>query len=175
MLTTAIISVVVAVIFGTLGWRIGYTQGKIAQKALDLEFTKAIPKIGTTARIESRQENPPAYPAFYYLVVTIYNEGDLAARQLKGECRVYSATKSVKDREIPIDREFLGRGQYELERYRLTHGTSGMTVNLTGLEGENSRFNVDIEFKYSGISDGGPQQYKAQYTYDNKSRQLKKL
>ena len=126
------INLIIGLLSLIVGYVFGYRQGKIAQAALDLSITKAIPKIGTAIKIDKRQENPSAFPPFYYLVVTIHNEGELPAHQLKGNCRLYSLTKGVKERNIPIERELLGASPYELESVRLEDGISGMTLNIGG-------------------------------------------
>src|SRR6266478_3262719 len=119
-----------AVLVAFLAYRVGYRQGKTAQRALDLNVSKAIPKIGTSVKIDKRQEQPPAFPPFYYLVATIYNEGELPAKQLKGQCKLFSPINDVKQHTIPIDREFLGSKQYELNPCRL----EGTTVEV-GMDG----------------------------------------
>jgi hypothetical protein len=152
----------------------GYWQGRSAQRSLDLSVIKATPKVGTAVRIDKRQENPPAFPAFYYLIATIYNEGELPAKQLKGYCRVYSATKGVTEHNIPIEREFLGTTPSELELCRLEDGISGSTLDIGTQAGKNIRFNVDIDFSYFGVEDDIPERYSAQYEYDNNGRQMKR-
>jgi hypothetical protein len=170
-----IATLIVSIITGLGGFIIGYWRGRSAQRALDLSLTKAAPKIGTAIRIDKRQENPSTYPPFYYLVVAIYNEGGLPAKQVKGNCRVYSATKNVKERSVPIERDFLGiSSPSELELCRLEDGVSGMTVNLGGRGAENIRFNVDIDFSYFGIEDDTPEQYHAHYEYDYKNQQVRR-
>jgi hypothetical protein len=169
------VCVLIGVVTFVIGSILGYWQGKSAQRTLDLIVTKAVPKIGTTIRIDKRQENPSNYPPFYYLIATIYNEGELPAQQLKGYCRVYSSEKSVREQSIPIARELLGTSSpCELELGRLESGISGMALNLGADDGENARFNVDIQFNYSGIQNT-PQHYSANYEYDHKSRQIIKI
>ena len=125
---------------------IGYIQISIMKQEHDLNVTKATPKIGTSVKIDKRQINPPAYPPFCFLVASIYNEGELPAKQVNGHCKLVSPTKAVKEYSIPISREFLGSSPCELEICRLENGISGMTVDIGGVEGQNIRFNVDIEF-----------------------------
>ena len=152
----------------------GYWQGKTAQRTLDLNIIKATPKIGTSMRIDKRQENPNGFPPFYYLIATIDNEGELPAQQLQGYYRVYSETKCVKEHRIPIEREFLGSSApSELELCRLEDGISGTTLNLAP-DAANIRFNVDIEFHYLGVQNSASQKYCAHYEYDKESRQMKR-
>lgn len=175
MILAGLIITAVAALAGVGGFFIGYRQGKIAQAALDLSLAKAVPKVGTTAEIGKRQENPSNFPPFYYVIVTLYNEGELPAQQLDGECRIYSVPKGVKERIIPIKREFLGVTPYQLESYRIESAFSGMTLNLGGQEGQSIRFNVDIEFEYVGSSNDPLNHYRAKYEYDPKTKQLVKI
>lgn len=161
-------SFIIGVLALVTGYILGYWQGKTAQRALNLSVTKAVPKVGTRLKIDKRQENPAGFPPFYYLIATVYNEGELPAKQLKGHCKLYSPTNDVQERDIPFEREFLGSSPHELEAQKIV----GTTVD-PGMRGEQEiRFNVDIEFEYLGIPDDQPQQYSAKYAYDNKSRQL---
>ncbi len=170
-----LVSLIVSVVTALIGYALGYRQGKISQRALDLSIVKAAPKVGTTVRIDKRQENPPAFPPFYYLVATIYNEGELPAKQLKGHCKLHSPVKSVQERDIPFNREFLGSTPYELESFRLDSGISGTPIDIGASGGQNIRFNVDVEFEYFGIPDDAPQHYSAKYQYNNQRRQLERI
>jgi hypothetical protein len=164
-----LVSLIINVCVALVGYILGYRQGKTAQRALDLSVTKAVPKVSTRVRINKRQEESRAFPPSYYLIATIYNEGELPAKQLKGRCKLYSATNDIQEHDIPIETEFLGPSSpLELEAQRIV----GTTVD-PGMRGDqNIRFNVDIEFEYLGIPDDKPQKYSARYAYDNQSRQL---
>jgi hypothetical protein len=170
---SAILLVAINVLCAAVGWCFGYWQGKTARSALNLNVRKAAPKIGTTAQINKRQVNPPAYPPFYYLVMTIYNEGELPAKQLNGHCKLLSPNKAVKECNIPISRDFLGSSPYEMEICRLEDGIGGSTIDIGGSQGQHVRFNV--EFEFFGISEEKPEPYSAKYEYDPKSRQLVRI
>ena len=156
-----------------LSYRLGYRQATIAKRSLDLSVSKAEPKIGTSVKLDQRQINPPAFPPFCYMVATIYNEGELAARNVKGHCRLHSSTKSVKEHDIPFERDFLGSAPLLLESHRLDNGISGMSIDLN-TSGQGLQFDVDIEFEYFGMSAHVPQRYSAKYRFDSKSRQMLK-
>jgi hypothetical protein len=152
-----------------VAYGVGYWQGRSAQKALDLSITKAIPKLGSDVKINKRQENSRAFPPFYYLVATIYNEGELPAKQLHGHCKLFSPENESQQRNIPINRDFLGSAPFELEAGRLD------ALFIDPDRPSDARFDVDIEFEYFGIPDDKPQRYTAKYRYDNKSGQMNKI
>ena len=152
--------------------RIGRLQISFMQKAHDLKVLKAIPKIGASLRIVTEHPNGTSFPYHYSLVATIYNEGNLAAKDLKGNCKLFSPTKQVAESTIPINRDFLGMNhQYELAACPV----EGATVNNGMIGAAEIRFNMDIEFEYFGLPEDKPQQYAAKYEYDNKSRQMKRI
>jgi len=164
---------VIAIIAAVL---VGYCQWKTTQKSLVVTVKKAIPKVGTRVRIDERQKNPSGFPAFYYLILTIYNDGELPAKQLKGHCKLHSSTKSVQERDIPFQLDSLGPSSpYELEALWLLDGLSGAAIDLKGNGAENIGFNVDIEFECFGIPENVPQRYSAQYKYDPQSRQIVRI
>lgn len=168
-------SIVVSIISLAVGYFLGYWQGKTAQKSYDLSLSKAIPKVGTSVKIDKRQENPGGFPPFCYLVLTIYNDGELPAKQVKGHCRIYSPAKSVEEVDIPFHRDFLGSSPYKLESQRLNNGIGAMPLDVTGTLGQNVRLNVDIDLEYLGIPDGKPQYYSAKYSYDKNSGTMLKV
>jgi hypothetical protein len=153
----------------------GFWQGRTSKRSFDLSVTRAVPKVGTSVKVYKRQENPPGFPAFYYMIATIYNEGELPAKQVKGHCKLHSATKSVKENNIPFEREFLGSSPCQLESHRIDDGISGMSVDLEAVSAKNIRLNVDIEFTYFGIPDDKQHRYAATYEYEHKSRQFVRI
>jgi hypothetical protein len=149
--------------------RIGRIQISFLQRSHELNIVKATPKIGTILRIDERNPNGPAFPTFYFLIATIYNEGDLAAKSLKGNCRLFSPTNQVAERSVQVHRDFLGTTlQYDLAACPI----EGARVQFGMRGAEEIRFNFDIEFQYFGIPDDKPQQYTAKYEYDSKSHQM---
>ncbi|MGH9682184.1 MAG: hypothetical protein ACRD4S_01020 [Candidatus Acidiferrales bacterium] len=172
-MNVAFISLVSAAAIAIVGWIFTYLQLRTERKAHALDVAKATPQLGTEIRIDKRQENPSTYPAFYYIVVSIYNAGQLAASDLKGNCRIYSTAGSIKNREIPIHREFLDNSTpYQLESYRLDD-SAGTTIDLFPTQiRQNISFNIYIEFEFSGFPNAGRQSYKANYGYEPKSNQI---
>lgn len=163
------LSLVLNVLVGLLGYLLGYRQAKTAARQLDLDMLKAAPKVGSTVRIEPKREASHV-PESYYLVVTIYNEGEFAAKQLKGECKLFSPINDIEEHILPIGRDFLGATPYELEPCRLV----GSKV-INAMRGHYGiSLNVDIEFQYFGLADDKPLQYTAKYEH-YKNTQLKKI
>jgi hypothetical protein len=149
--------------------RNGRIQISFMRREHELSIAKAMPKVGTTVRIDEKNPHGPAYPIFYSLVATIYNEGDLAAKNLKGHCKLFSPTNDIGERSVQINRDFLGMAlQYEVAPCPI----EGVKVRQGMMGAEEIRFNLDIEFEYFGIPDDQPQQYAAKYQYDNKTHQM---
>jgi len=158
-------------IISALAVLVAFLAYRVGRRQWNLGVAKAIPKVGTWVRIDKRQEQSTAFSPSYYMVATIYNEGELPAKQLKGHCKLFSPINEVKQHTIPIIREFLGSAPYELEPCRL----EGTTVDV-GMDGrQDIRFNVDIEFEFFGIPDDKPQKYSAKHEWDNKNRQMIKI
>jgi hypothetical protein len=152
--------------------RVGFIQITIMRQAHQLNIAKAMPKIGTSLTIDKRQEHSAAFGPSYYLIATIYNEGDLPAQQLKGHCKLFSPINEIKQQDIPIDRELVGRtSPYKLEERRI----EGTSVDAAFRSGQHIRINVDIEFDFLSIPDDRPQHYSAKYEYDNKGQQMIKV
>lgn len=125
----------------------------------------AAPKIGTSMNI---QEEEATFPPFYYMTTSIYNEGELAAKQLSGHWKLFSPDGAVKECEVSIEMDSLLSTPYQSEPCLL----QGPRV-LAAMSGESKiRFQVDIEFDYFGISKDQPQHYSAQYQYDPRSHQM---
>ena len=165
-----LISVMIGVLvtlFGIyIGQRTGLLEISIAKKALDLSLTKAAPKVGSMITVEERYDNGRDFPAFLYLITTIYNEGELPAGQLDGDWKLTSSY-GVPNRVIPIRRDFLGSVPYKFEAPRITQG---------GIPRENEfRFDVDIEFNYSVASQEQPGHYHAKYRYDYETKRMNKV
>jgi hypothetical protein len=160
------IASVLVTLFGIyIGQRMGLWQFAIASKAHNLNVRRAVPKLGTALRIEPSQEGDPIFFApCQYLIISIYNAGELAATQLYGYCKLSSPSNSVKQSSIPIAREFLdSTGPYELEPWLIEWTTA--TWNQVA-------FNVDIEFDYFGLSPDKPEHYKATHHFDQESRRF---
>ncbi len=156
---------VVATLLGAfVAQHIGIIQISLMHEAHTLNVLKAMPRIGTSIDIDERHDNGPGYPPFIYLKTTIYNEGELSVAKLKGDWKLTS-TYGIANNVIPLWREILGTVPYQLQPYKITE--SGMSDASKSL-----RFNIDIQFDYSGIADNEPYKYSAKYAYDPKSKQM---
>jgi hypothetical protein len=169
------LGVAVTLFAALLGYRIGRRQVAVASEAHTLSATKAAVKLGTKVHIDKRQENPPGFPPFYYLMATIHNEGELPAKQVNGYWKLYSPTKSIKEQRIPFGADFLGSSPIQLESHRLDDGISGMSIDLNGIGAQNIRIDVDFELDYVGLTDEQTHHYGARYQYDHASRQMVRI
>jgi hypothetical protein len=167
----AALGVAATLLCALVAQRVGIVQIRWMADAHALNILKAEPKIGSTVKIDYRNENGPAYNPTCYLIATIYNEGELAARKLKGSCKLFSPSKELFDCDIPISRDFVGKSPYELSAYRI----GGPAVGRLESGGHKLALNVDVEFDYFGLSDDQPQHYSAKYQYDENTRQMVKL
>jgi hypothetical protein len=166
-LISGMIGFLVALFGIFIGQRTGLLHVSIAKKALDLEVTKATPKVGTSIEIDERHDNGPHYPPFLYLTTTIYNEGKLPISQLDGNWKL-AASYGVPNRTIPIQREYLGSTTpYQFQPYRITQ--SGTAANNQFV------FDVDIEFDYIVPPENQPQHYSAKYRYDYHGKRMNRV
>jgi len=145
--------------------RAGIIQISLVREVHSRNLRPVAPKVGTSLRI---QEEQAAFPPFYYLTTSIYNEGGLAAKQLNGYWELSSSDNAVKKCEVSIEMDSLLSTPYQSEPCLL----QGPSV-LAAMRGESKiRFQVDIEFDYFGVSKDQPQHYSAKYQYDPESRQM---
>jgi hypothetical protein len=170
MLVVAIGSVFVTLFSIFIGQRLGLWNLTLAKTAHDLNVRRSLPKIGTEIWIEQRQVHPANFSPFSILRVSIYNAGEFAAKQLKGQCELICPGNSVQQFTIPIDREFLDSTRpYELEPYRI----EGIALERIMAGAPNQlMFNVNIEFDYFGLSPDEPEHYSASCHFDSNSRRL---
>ena len=157
-------TMVVAFIAHKLGW----IQISIMKKAHELNRNLATPKIGTTVTIEARTPNSSRLDIVrFFLVTTIYNEGQLAAEKIQGNWNL-SGSDSGQNRMIPIARDYLGQGSpYELEAEEL----GGNTIT-NAIKGGQATINVDVDFTYVGLAQNQKQKYRAQYQYDSRRKKM---
>jgi len=141
----------------------------VAKEEHDLNLRKAAPALDSSVRITERQINPVGYDPFYYIVITIYNHGDLAATQLNGHWRMYSPRQMIQEYNVPIRRDALGALPNEFEPYRIIGPGIEAAIRR---HAENVSINVDIEFDYFGFSPEEPQHYAAQWQYDHHNGQM---
>ncbi len=144
-----------------IGQRMGFLQLTLARNVHALNVTRSRPKIGTEVRLEIEEPYSMNHPGSRYLMMTIYNAGELAATQLNGYCKLSSPDESIQEFTIPIVREFLDSVRpYDLEPKRLEW--------IKGFWNE-TRFNVNIEFDYFGLPSDEPEHYSASYHFDHES------
>jgi hypothetical protein len=146
---------------GIAHW-VGLFQITLMRRAHDLNVRLAMPKVGTHPRIVPKNVLGTNHAPFYYLVISIYNEGDLPAKDLNGRWTIYSPINEIKRREGLISREFLRACEYELEACQI----EGTTLHNAMMGGQGISINIDIEFDYFGISENEPQHYARKYEFD---------
>jgi hypothetical protein len=154
-----------------VAWKIGLIQISWMRQEHQLNVLRASPKIGTSLRIEERNINGPAYAPWYYLITSIYNEGELAASNLNGQWKLTSPNRSVIEGELPISREFLGPTPYQLEPFHIIGGTVVFAMEGNN-KGNTVTFKVDVEFDYTSMTNEQPQHYSAHYEFDHKYRKM---
>jgi len=145
--------------------KLGWIQISLAKKAHKLNVNLATPKIGTTVKIEGRNVRPDVIR--YFMVTTIYNEGQLAAEKLHGNWNL-ACSDSSQNRTIPITRDYLGQGApYELKPEEL----GGMAITNAIKSGQVA-INIDIDFTYTGLAKDQTHKYSAKYQYDTIRKEM---
>lgn len=147
-----------------------FTSG-LPKSNMNLTFVKSSPVIDSVVRLISGQVNPGGYRPFQYVVTSIHNYGDLPARNLQGNCRIYSPAIAITQYDIPIRRDALGPSPYEFAEFQLV----GVRVDEIIQHGGEISIHVDIEFDYFGISEDQPKHYSAHHRYDPHSKQMVKI
>jgi hypothetical protein len=145
----------------------GWIQIRIAAQELELNTTKATPKIGTTVRIEKRQIPSQSNLCIIYIVTHIYNEGDLAASKIDGDWKL-SCSKNVLNRTVRIRLDHLGKSN----PHDMEHQFGGIQEWRDVWSGKDISIEVDINFRYFGLEEQGEQQYAARYHYDSQQQQF---
>lgn len=146
--------------------KIGRLQIKFMRHAHELNVQLATCQIGSKCRIESRAVNNRPFSR-YWLLISLYNTGQLAATKLKGNCTVV-CSDSVHDRQIPVTVDSLGNTMpHELEPQEFC----GNTITQAIRSG-NFRIDVDIQFEFIGLDDKTPEKYAARYEYSGKQHQM---
>lgn len=148
---------------------VGWLQIRIAAQELDLNITKAVPKIGTTVRIEKRQI--PSHPNIWVLdiVTHIDNEGDLAASKINGDWKLL-CSKNVLNRTFPIRLDYLGKSS----PHHMKHEFGGVQEFRDLGSGKDLSIEIDINFRYFGLEEQGEQQYTTKHRYDPQQQQFVK-
>src|SRR4029077_18730289 len=155
-----------------VGWaahEIGWIQVRIAAEAHDLNVSKAVPKIGTTTRVEKREITSHTV-WLLHIVTRLYNEGELAASKIRGEWKL-SSINGAFNHTIPIALDHLGKsGPHDIER------KNGGVKTWRDMEGgKDLGIAVEINFRYQGLEEEGEHEYRATYRYDAAQRQLMRV
>ncbi len=144
-----------------LGYRIGYRQATLAAKTLALNVTKATPRIGSRVAIERRGDREHTQ---FFLLITLYNDGDAAASKIDGEWKFNvahsaapSAVKIIRMDSLP---SFLP--------WTIEHPFGG-TVNNPFFSNPNIRADVEIDLVYVGLG-GSKEKYYVKYDYSAQSK-----
>jgi hypothetical protein len=156
-------------------WResLGTSQATIESLTeQNLSLSKSSPIMDSSVGITERQVNPGGYAPFHYIVTSIHNCGDLAARKLHGHWRLYSPDQVVQERDIPIIKDALRSTPYEFEPCQLIG--PGIDEAIKRSQGKLT-INVDIEFDYLGHSEDQPLHYCARYQYNRDNKQMARV
>lgn len=159
---SAIIAVAGLVLTG-LGYMLGYKQGKITQKTLDLDIRKATPRICSRVSI-SDPEIIRGTMLRYTMRTTLYNDGDLVASKVEGTWKLvasHSIEKAEKTIRIDSLPSFLP--------WDFNHELSGKTRLIQtdptiGIE-------VHIDIVYLGMNNQ-KEAYHTKYRYDPKQKAM---
>jgi hypothetical protein len=146
--------------------RIGWLQISFMKKEHALNIIKAAPKVGTSVWFKER-EHPGQPGKLLFICTSIYNEGDLAASNLKGNWKLSCSDKRF-DVAIPISRDHLGNSRpFDFERQ-----LGGIHMPGTVQQSQNFAIEIDIEFSYFGLEEDGEKPYHAKYSYNKNQKQF---
>lgn len=151
----------VALFSAFVAHRIGWLHFGIMQKAHELNITRATTDVGCTVALE--QHDTPGVPHRPHPVVhvTIYNEGELAARNLRGYWKMTTAV-TRGDFSRPIQKDVLGKQPFEdISIIRdINWSMFGMPMD------------IEVEFSYIAQPDNRVMHYSGKYRYDAASRTM---
>lgn len=140
--------------------RMGWIQIRLLRRENALNLAKTAPKIGTSVSLEERK-NPNQPICTLVIITSIYNEGDLAISNLKGNWNL-TCSKSGFNRTIPITLDHLGNPRpYKMET---PFGDVGTWLDVRN--GKDITINVDLEIRYGSAVKKGENTYQAKYQYD---------
>ena len=162
--------VVATLVCAFVAHRIGRIQISWMRRSHEISAKLAACKIGTSVQLERRAPNigrPDIHR--WFMVTTIYNEGDCAAQKLHGDWNL-SCSEKFQNRKIPIRVDFLRATKFELPLQDL--GDSPITQAQSS-----GKFwaEVDIKFSYLGLDENKPEKYTAKYQFDKNSNQMKQV
>jgi len=162
------VAVLVTALLGFIGiavaYYVGVRQGRAAEKVLALSLRKAVPRINS--RMELARSSPPNRPDVvrYTVHTTIYNDGELVARDLEGDWKltashgIQPATNVIRADSLPLSFPF-----------NLEHEIAG-DVSVLWCDPQ-IIFQVDIDVAYLGMN-SEKNSYKATYRYDFQNRKM---
>jgi hypothetical protein len=158
---------VAATLLGILfAHRMGWIQINIMRQEHTLNLAKTTPKVSTLVRLEERKHS--THPVSTLVIITsIYNEGDLAASNLKGDWSL-SCSESGFNRSIPISLDHLGNARpHEMET---PFGSVATWLDVRA--GKNITIEIDLKIRYIGLAEEGEKTYQAKYHYDPTHREF---
>jgi hypothetical protein len=151
--------------------RNGHLLFNVAKQEHDLNLRKASPIVGSIVTLAERQILNANYWPFHFMVTSIHNYGDLPAQKLSGNWRLYSPDNSIKECNVPLQRDALGPAPYETEEQLIGSNIDAVIKDRM----HKVSIRVDIDFDYFGISQDQPQHYSASYEYDQHSHRMVKI
>jgi hypothetical protein len=160
----ALVLILITLVGIWVAYYVGNRQGRASERAVALSVQRATPKVGS--RISLASSIPPKLPdrIRYAVNTTIYNDGDLVARNLEGEWKL-TASHGIEELTHAIRADSLP-ASLPLE---FEHEVSGDTSVLWC--DPKIIFQVNIDLVYLGLSDE-KEHYHATYAYDFRSRQM---
>src|ERR1700728_3613880 len=156
-----ILGILIALAGVYVAHRVGWIQVSIMRREQSLNLAKSTPKLGTLIRMEERKH--ATHPVSTLVIITsIYNEGDLAASNLKGNWNL-SCSESGFNRSIPISLDHLGTARpYNMETpFGNVHTWRDVRT------GKNITIEIDLKIRYTGLAEQGERPYHAKYRYDS--------
>ncbi len=117
---------------------------------------------------DNRSEYGPGFPDTIYLILEIYNEGELAASNISGYWRAFTPSSMHERHSVPIHRDFLGKCEKYTDTLRIDDGGRPFKQREYHVE-------VYVQFNYSTLPQDQSQHYNATYAYDWQSKRLVKV
>jgi hypothetical protein len=135
--------------------RIGWLQITIMREAHALNVSKAMPQVGCDVRVIKKQILPQGYNPHLALVMEIYNEGELAVRDVTGDWTVIGPGQLRTTRGFQKD--FLGKNTNLHAEYEINESANWpQTVT----------FDIDVEFYYMAPGQSDREHFHATYRFE---------
>jgi hypothetical protein len=145
--------------------RVGWLQIALMREAHALNMSKAAPQIGCDVQVEVKQVLPQGYNPHLFVSVEIYNEGELAIRDVRGEWTISDAPTSIP--HIPLLKDFLGKCQRYSSIRQIDESANWPRQGVT--------FDLEVEFYYIIPGNGDRERYTAKYRYEGESRRTLRI